>query len=175
MSSTKSPSGSGAGARALKVGSGKKKKAASSSSATATAAAAAVPRVDHISPASAADLEAASKDANLTQLATQTAYPLMNTPYNPEDDVDEDVDEETLAAQMADLLKEEEATSVTAMKAWSDEYKLRASRCSCSLDLSSLSSPCALTLEMIRQRTLPRDLLESGNQDLMSDARTLER
>lgn len=36
-------------------------------------------------------------------------------------------------------------------------------------------SPRALTLELIRQRTLPRDLLESGNQELMSVRVSVDR
>ena len=90
----------------------KKKKAgtgAGTDAAAATAAAATtVPRVDHFSAASSLDAAMQSAHASQTVQAQASAFPLLSShAFDAADEADEDVDEETLKQQMAELLKED--------------------------------------------------------------------
>jgi hypothetical protein len=158
---------SGAGARAIgdvppaavsgaaskgKKGSAKKKPKgdANAAAAASTNAAAAAPaaRVDHLSAASAANPSLARAVDAAASLAAQSAFPTLHATasaaagpsgggFVPDEDADEEIDEEKLRAQMAEALQEEEATAA--------------------------SEAHPLTLEIIRQRCLPREVLDSDD------------
>ena len=191
-------SGSGAGVRpigsaatisspkAVKTqGSAKKKtKSATPKAAAAASSSSAAPRIDHLSAASSLDTAAAAASVALTAQAHASAFPLLNRPFNPDEDADEEIDEAELQKQMEEMMAEDSVPSVQSTTNCCEPLRGRKQHECCTVQslncvllafvvrrwflFFSFSSPRPLTLEIIRQRCLPRELVESGNQELMS-------
>lgn len=119
-------SGSGAGVRpigsgatisspkAVKTqGSAKKKtKSATPKAAAAAASSSAAPRIDSLSAASSLDTAATAANVALTAQAHASAFPLLNRPFVPDEDADEEVDEADLQKQMEEMMAEDTVPSV---------------------------------------------------------------
>lgn len=132
---------SSAAAKPKKEGSAKKKTkkaAAASSSAASASSPKKASAADHLTAASSLDSSTIALHASQTAQAQKSAFPYLTAEQLAEDEGDEEVDEEKIAAEMAELLKEEAAPE-----------------------------PRPLTLEIIRQKCLPPEVLASDNQDLM--------
>ena len=95
------------GSAKKKVKSATPKAAAVTSSSSSTA-----PRIDHLSAASSLDTAAAAASVALTAQAQASAFPLLNRPFNPDEDADEEIDEAELQKQMEEMMAEDSVPSV---------------------------------------------------------------